>query len=334
MIRAQEILELLNDSSFDFRTVGNLSGLSEERIQAAEAISYNLYSKAITYLFSEEYSPTGLQYISEDYVQNWGNLGGEPPSDPESTHRRGIGYRQERDEPRSEEPEKSKEEPLIPPEVSKSNSRLGQIIYDIFMELGSVFKKVFREFGIVGHEIVAIFKEKPLYHLLRVFGFSLKAMVMSMGHLAQAINKGLFRTLEELYETRFVNDLKNGLTSIDKVISEKPLLKLLGGPTMAGFLLMVKLTDLLSGRTKYSKHVSFETMARALGGQYSIKDFLASPSAMLIDVLSLIGLGSYVSVNWLASGLFPIAVVLLVIGLKLLGKKPPAPVERKIQYGT
>jgi len=351
MIKAQQILELLNDPLFveDNTMMGRLAGISEERLRTAEVISYDFYDRAITYLLSEEFSNFGLKYLVEDYIGQWGYQGveenpdprqGDRPNRPDRYDRREEPRSRPDDTNRSDDIERRRREqrargvsPAEVQDVSKSNTRLGQLFYDIFLELGDTFTYLVNELGMGLQEILNVFRQKTLYSLLRAFAFSIKAMVMCMGRLAVAVKRGLFRTLKELYETGFVNDLKNGLTTIDKVISEKPILKLLGGPTMAGFLLMAKLTDLIAEEEKYARAVTAETIARALGGQYSIGDFLASPSAMLISSLALIGLGSYISVHWLAGGTYAIATVLLIIGLKLIGKKPPTPVARNVQYG-
>jgi hypothetical protein len=330
MITSQHILGVIDDISLeDTRAISRLAGISEERIRVAETISYDFYSKALSALSSDA---DLRSLIFEDYINTWGVDVTPPP--PESTRRRpGRGNREESPEYR-DTPERGRTSEIpVPGDLSTSNTRMGQLVYDIFQEIASVFGNIVTQMGIAFAEIVQVFKQKTLYSILRAFAFSLKSMLMCFGYLLRAVKRGVFRTLQELYETNFVNDLKNGLTSIDRVISEKPILKLLGGPTMAGFLLMVKLTGLIADQPKYDRAVSAETIARALGGQYSIKDFLISPTAMVIDILALIGLGSYISVHWLASGLYPIAVVLLIIGLKLMGKKPPAPVQRKIQYG-
>jgi len=70
MIKAQQILELLNDPLFveDNTMMGRLAGISEERLRTAEVISYDFYDRAITYLLSEEFSNFGLKYLVEDYI--------------------------------------------------------------------------------------------------------------------------------------------------------------------------------------------------------------------------------------------------------------------------
>ena len=337
MIKAQQIINLLNETSnfdFDDYILNDFIGLDEEYLRAAETVSYELYDKLITHIFSESYTDIGLRIIiQEDYLSHFQSQTTSPSNSPET----GASSRQPSRRPDKEpiilgQGDKAEAPDETGGEISKSNTRLGSLINDIFLELGVVLRYLWQELKVSWSQLVVAFKTREIYQLLKFFAFSLRSIAKSVGKLIWAVKHGLFRAFKELYETNFVRDLERGLIVVDRVISEKPILKILTGPTMCGFLVWVKLTHMISEQKKYDDKVTIEKIARSLGGQYSIRDLLASPSALLTDVLTLIGIGSTISITWLSSGVYPIAVILLIIGLKYLGKDPPTSLTSKVKY--
>jgi hypothetical protein len=347
-ITARQLLSSLDEVSSlsEDKVIGYLAEIEEDHLLAAQSVNYSLYSKLIDHIFSENYTKSGLKsIIFEDYMDPFRSQIGKPIS-PEEKEKQERAKKEKEKSGRevNKDSDKSKDHGKeIEPdgEVSQDdveeppivNSRSGQFILDVFIELRDMFKYVWDELKIDLAAFGEVFKDKSIYSLLKAFGFSLWSMFKCLVRFAICVKRGVFRVFQELYESGFITDLKRGLVSVDKVISEKPILKKLTGVSMAGFLTWVKLHHLLAEQPKYANTVTVEKIMRSLGGQYTIRDFLASPSALLIDVLAIVGLGSFLSVNWLATGVYAVSLVIVVICLKMMGKDTNR-LESKIEYDT
>lgn len=150
-------------------------------------------------------------------------------------------------------------------------TRLVAKLRDQLIEIGKDLK--------LSYDMIAnAFKQKPLFEILKMFGFSFvnmaKAVLRSLG-LMNVVVTDVFKQMEE---TGDLDRLKKGTMKAEEAISKYPRLKKITGPMVSAFLIYQWQNAAFTGNFKTDFDMS--NVIDSATGKYTVTDLLASPESL------------------------------------------------------
>jgi hypothetical protein len=126
--------------------------------------------------------------------------------------------------------------------------------------------------------IASAFKQRPLFEIMKMFGFSFlnmsKAVLGSLG-LMNVLITDVFKQMEE---TGDLDRLKSGTMKAEEAIKKYPKLKKVTGPMVASFLIYKWQNAAFTGNFK--SDFDMTDILEAAAGKYTIENLLASPESL------------------------------------------------------
>ena len=150
-------------------------------------------------------------------------------------------------------------------------TRLVAKLRDQLMDIGKDLK--------LSYDMIAnAFKQKPIFEILKMFGFSFinmaKAVLRSLG-LMNVVVTDVFKQMEE---TGDLDRLKKGTMKAEEAITKYPRLKKITGPMVSAFLIYQWQNMAFTGNFKADFDMS--NVIDSATGKYTVTDLLASPESL------------------------------------------------------
>jgi len=215
--------------------------------------------------------------------------------------------------------------------------RLSRELVRVFSELKTSLIKISKEFKINTSTIVASFKQRDIFGLLKAFAFNLRLIFRALNELSGFIRNGLFEIFREIFRLKIFEKVRRGAMKVDEVLNRYPLLKKITGIVLAGLILYMWLHMTFIGDLEYD--FNFETIVLALKGVFTIESLFVSPEGLMLITLFGVGTVFGLSVPWMGKSLYNLGLALFYTAyakLKELWGKPEhkktvAKIRRKLK---
>lgn len=147
-------------------------------------------------------------------------------------------------------------------------------------------------------DIMKALNEPSTKHMLNAAGGSIKALAKASLEVLKVPNTALGKTFEELHKTDAFKKLQKGTMKVDEFLKKYPTIKKIGGGLMAGAMIYQWLNMSFSG--DFDDDFNIEHIGEALQGNYSVEQFVASPSGAkaLAQLATGIATGGMASFPW------------------------------------
>lgn len=190
----------------------------------------------------------------------------------------------------------------LPPVLQGFIASLREFLQPVAEELGASIK-----------ELAAALATRNMFRFLRGLRFSLAGLLRGMHALSALLPRGLNAMFSNLQHTELYRKFQNGVAVVDDFLNEYPILKKLAGPALAAFLFWMWLNVSFVGNPTTDFDLS--NIGRALVGQYTLREFLASPEALTSFLL--LATGAFgVSVPWLGKTAYNLTLAIVFTALK------------------
>ncbi len=171
--------------------------------------------------------------------------------------------------------------------------KIGASVFDGMKFRLNEITKVLRE---PKSDILTALNEPSTKHMLNAAGGSVKALAKASMEVLKIPNTALGKTFEELHKTEGFAKIRKGTIKVDEFLKKYPAIKKIGGAVMAGAMIYQWLNMSFSG--DFDDDFNIAHIGEALMGNYSVEEFVASPSgskalAQLAAGLATGGLASF-----------------------------------------
>jgi len=201
-------------------------------------------------------------------------------------------------------------------------------VIDRFKNIGAELKKIFKNFreeivkvaqdtGIGIDSVVAGFRNRNMYAILKGFGFSIKSMLGALSKVSELWRNGLFAVFHEIANTGMMKKIQSGAAKADEILKKYPILKKLSGVLIAALLVYIWMNMTFIGDLDYD--FNFEAVFNALMGNFSIEQLFTGASGIML--LTLFATGSIASVPWLGSLPYNLLLALVYTATKYAKNK-------------
>lgn len=187
----------------------------------------------------------------------------------------------------------------------------------VFMGIKTELEDIARDGGASVEHLIQGFKNKDIFHILKAFGFSIKALLKSVDKLGKLVQQGLFKTFKKIHETGLFKKLEQGVITFDEIVDKYPILNRVTGVVVAGLLFFIWTQMTFIGRLDYD--FDFTHTLEALKGNFSLADLFASPQGLML--MTLFMTGGLISVPWLGSTMSNLVLALSYTGYKRIKEK-------------
>lgn len=185
----------------------------------------------------------------------------------------------------------------------------------VFGAVKSELTKIADEFGVGLEHLVHAFKNKDVFHLMKVVGFNIKTLLKSINSLSKLTTQGLNSVFTEIHKTGVFQKLRSGAMTVDEVMDKYPILKKVTGPAVAGLLFYMWTQMTFIGDMDYD--FDFSKIKQALSGKFSIADLFMSPEGLMLTTL--FATGGLMSVAWLGKTTYNLVLALTYTSYKQKG---------------
>ena len=190
-------------------------------------------------------------------------------------------------------------------------------IAKFFKDLKTSVEDLAEEFGVGFTELLKSLQQRDVFAIIKAVGFNLKTIWKAISLFTSLIPKGLIGMFKAMERNGVFQKLRDGLISVDALLSQYPLLKKLSGLALAGFLLYAWLNMSFIGSLDFDMDIS--VIAAALKGSYGLADLLASPDGLAMLTLLATGMFTGIGVAWLGSSVSNLIVAMIYTGAKKAG---------------
>lgn len=179
---------------------------------------------------------------------------------------------------------------------------LPSVLTHFFSEYKKLIADISEHLKVSKTEIVAAFKERSVFKLLKALKFSVITAVKAVKATAALLHHGLMAVVHDLEKSGAFQHVQKSAKAVDDLLAKYPLLKKLAGPALAGLLIWMWFNMSFSGN--FDSDMALDAVIDALKGNFSIYDLFATPSGiaglvLLAAGLSGVSLFNYLSVsNW------------------------------------
>jgi hypothetical protein len=195
-------------------------------------------------------------------------------------------------------------------------------------EIKEILERIGERVAVGFTDLITAFKQRDVFSLLKAVHFNLKTVLHAMLEVSSIISKGLIHVFEILAKSNVVRALRDGATTVDKVLDEHPLLRKLTGPVLAGLLLWIWLSMTFVGDPRFDMDLT--TAIDAFKGNFSVADLFTSPSGLAM--IALLGTGFMgLSVPWLGSSVYNLIVALIYTGYKKLRDRRAKIIQQQLE---
>lgn len=173
--------------------------------------------------------------------------------------------------------------------------------------------------------VAEAFASRPVYALLKAVGFSVKVLVKGIEMFAHLYKMGILTTFQALAKSKLIDKVRRGVVSIDALLSQYPLLKMLAGPAVIGFVVWCWLHANFTGHPGLDLDFS-NLLHEVVHGSWTFEEILLSPAGLLSLATLFAGLTGIPLITpiWLAGGAVKsLFVALMYTGLKTVKKQIP-----------
>lgn len=184
----------------------------------------------------------------------------------------------------------------------------------LFKQLRSELRKISSQFKLSTQEIIAAFKSRDAFGVLKGFGFNVKLMFNAIKELTKFVREGLLTVFKELEKTKAIQKLRRGFIKVDDLIKRHPILTKVTGIALAGLLLYIWLNMTFIGDFEYD--FDFTQISDALAGKFSIADMFLSPEGLMLISLFGTGFAFGLSVPWLGKSLYNLVLAIIYTSSK------------------
>lgn len=187
----------------------------------------------------------------------------------------------------------------------------------IFKDVGFQLNEITKAIRSPAKNIVNAFNEPSIANVMKAAGGSVKGLSKAAMEVLKLPNTVLGATFKELHKTNAFQKLDKGMIKVDKFLEDYPAIKKIGGPLMAGAMIYQWLNMSFSG--DFDDDFNVSAIGDALQGNYSVQDFVSSPSGAkaLAQLATGIATGGIASFPWHSS--MNIAFAAMYTGAKKLG---------------
>lgn len=190
---------------------------------------------------------------------------------------------------------------------------LPSILMSFVKEVKDILRGVSEETGQSVEALLHAFKSKDLFTLFKSVGFSVFKLYKAVRHFLTLIPKGIIVALKELEDSKVLEALSKGTMKVDEFFARHPVLKLLIGPALAGFLIWIWMNGAFTGDPNFDLDLS--SITGAFTGHFSVED-LFSGHRGLVMLASLAAGFSGIGVAWLGDNLANFVLALLYTGAR------------------
>ena len=215
--------------------------------------------------------------------------------------------------------------------------RLSRELVRVFSELKTSLIKISKEFKINTLTIVASFKQRDIFGMLKAFAFNIRLIFRALNELSGLVRKGLFEIFREIFRLKIFTGVRKGAIKVDEVLNRYPLLKKVAGIALAGLILYMWINMTFIGDLDYD--FNFMTIILAIRGVFTIEDLFVSPEGLMLVTLFGVGIVTGLSIPWMGKSLYNLGLALFYTAyakLKELWGKPEhkktvAKIRRKLK---
>lgn len=193
---------------------------------------------------------------------------------------------------------------------------LTQKLVSVFAELKGTLQLIAHDLKIGIDDIIAAFKQKDIFNLLKAFGFNALKILQAIKAATRFVSQGLLTVFEELHRTKVFKKIQSGVMRIDQVLEKYPIIKRVTGIALAGLMIWMTLNSVFIGDTDADLDIS--SILAALHGSFSLADLIASPSGLLLISSYAVASFTGISFPWLGSNLYNLLLALLYTAFKKL----------------
>ena len=182
--------------------------------------------------------------------------------------------------------------------TSKDKSLKKKITESVFDGMKFRLNEITKALREPEEDIIRAFNEPSVRHTLNAAGGSVKGLAKAALEVLKIPNTALGKTFEELHKTKAFQKLQKGTMKVDKFLNKYPIVKKMGGGIMAGAMIYQWLNMSFSG--DFDDDFNVTHIGEALMGNYSVEEFLASPSGAkaLAQLAAGIATGGLASFPW------------------------------------
>jgi hypothetical protein len=171
-------------------------------------------------------------------------------------------------------------------------------------------EKIANDFNIGLSQIIEAFKQKSVFDFLKAIRFNLGLILKAFKELTALVKGGLFKVFEKIARTGIFEKLRNGAIKIDELLDQYPIIKKIGGLVIGAILIYMWLNMTFIGDFDYD--FNWSDILAAFSGKFSIADMFLSPSGLML--ITLFVTGPYISIPWLGSSMYNLAVAIFYTG--------------------
>jgi uncharacterized membrane protein len=171
-------------------------------------------------------------------------------------------------------------------------------------------KKIANDFNVGISQIIEAFKQKSVFEFLKAIKFNLGLVLKAFKELTSLIRNGLFNVFEKIARTGIFEKLRSGAIKIDEFLDEYPLIKKIGGLAIGAILIYMWLNMTFIGDFDYD--FNWSDILAAFAGKFSLADLFLSPSGLML--ITLFVTGPYLSIPWLGSSMYNLAIAIFYTG--------------------
>lgn len=173
--------------------------------------------------------------------------------------------------------------------------KIGESVFDGMKFRVNEITKALRE---PKEDIIKSLNEPSVRHSINAVGGSIKGLTKAALEVLKIPNTALGKTFEELHKTKAFQKLQKGTMKVDEFLDKYPTVKKIGGGVMAGAMIYQWLNMSFSG--DFDDDFNISQIGEAMSGNYSVSDFIASPSGAkaLAQLAAGIATGGLASFPW------------------------------------
>lgn len=179
----------------------------------------------------------------------------------------------------------------------------------ILSDIKTHIDKIVNDLKISKSELISAMKQKEVYDILRHFGFSIKALGKAIYNSLKIFNEVLLAISKEIVLSDEINKLRAGAITVDEFLTKYPILRIMGSPIAAGFLVYEWLNMSFSGDFKNDFDIT--KIFEALKGNYTIEDIFISVDGFKSFIQLLVGLSIGLTFPW--ASVIPANIFLAII---------------------
>jgi hypothetical protein len=185
-----------------------------------------------------------------------------------------------------------------------------KLAINLLRPIKEFIQKIADDFNIGLSQIVQAFKQKSVFEFLKAIKFNLGLILKAFKELTALVKGGLFNVFEKIARTGIFEKLRSGAIKIDELLDQYPILKNIGGLVIGAILIYMWLNMTFIGDFDYD--FNWGDILAAFSGKFSIADMFLSPSGLML--ITLFVTGPYISIPWLGSSMYNLAVAIFYTG--------------------